>query len=282
MKNFIYKLRYILAVVTCLFGVTIFFINSGTLCNMIVKVLHLRVDPKFIGGEIAADFFDDSEDDSGSGILRYPSNTEFTEGCLDLVRYTVHEPVYDAKWQQSSDYWQIDMEFRSGPAYVRNVMIYIGLLEEENPKLEKLPASSSALYDLAENVDFSEDKGWNFAVWLCGKQGKVFDAEGNFITNVECGFENEGKTVKFRIPLISKNLKRVYTASETYHYVLVGAYSQFDRGGFMPIDILGDNQQLAGWNEDTFTKATINPVTADMKAVSNHNEDEDKHLLLKL
>lgn len=66
MKNFIYKLRYILAVVTCLFGVTIFFINSGTLCNMIVKVLHLRVDPKFIGGEIAADFFDDSEDDSGS------------------------------------------------------------------------------------------------------------------------------------------------------------------------------------------------------------------------
>lgn len=301
MKDFMNKFRVFLAALTCLFGVTIFFINSGTLCNMIVKALHLRVDPKFVGGEIAADFFDDSEDDFGSGILKYPSNAEFAEGSLDLLRYTVHEPVYNAKWQQSPDYWQMDLEFRSGPAHVRNLMIYIGLLEEENPKVEKLAASSVPLYDSAENVEFVEDKAWNFAVWLGGKQGKVFDAEGNFICNTELGFENEGKTVKIRIPLKEKTLQRVYTARETYHYVEVGAYSQFDRGGFMPIekrrsnsrggtvtsrdfnslvpkiyDVLGDNSQLAGWNEDELTKAVVNPVVADMNAVSNHNEDEDK------
>lgn len=300
MKNLIYKFRILLAALTCLFGVTIFFINSETLCNMIVKVLHLRVDPKFVGGEIAADFFDDSEDDSGSGILIYPSSADFTEGSLDLVRYTVHEPVYDAKWQQNADYWQIDLQFRSGPAHVRNVMIYIGLKEEENPKIEKLISSTETLYESAENIVFSKEIPWNFAVCFCGNQGKVYDAKGNFIVDTENCFENDDKTVKIRIPLKNKKLQKVYTAVETYHYVLVGAYSQYDCGAFMPIeeyrsnsrggtvnpvdfnplipkvyDILGDNQQLATWNKDNRTKAIVNPVTADMKAVSNHNDEED-------
>ena len=271
-----------MAVLTCLFGVTIFFINSGTLCNMIVKVLHLRVDPKFTGGEIAADFFDDSEDDCGSGSLKYPLSSEFAEGSLDLLRYTVHEPVYNAKWQQTPDYWQMDLEFRGGPAHVRNVMIYLGLLEEENPKIEKLAASTVPLFDLAENVEFAEDKPWNFAVRLGGKQGKVYDAKGDFICNAELGFENDGKTVKFRIPLKEKKLQRVYTARETYHYVQVGAYLHVPE----VYDILGDNSQLAGCNEDKLSKVIVKPVVADMKAVSNHNEDEDNqfisHVLNKL
>lgn len=300
MKNFLYKFRVLLAAASCIFGISIFFINSGTLCNMLVKALHLKVDPKFVGGEIAADFFDDSEDDCGSGILKYPASSEFTEGSLDLLRYTVHQPVYDAKWQTSHDYWQMDLEFESGPAYVRNLMIYIGLKTEENSKVENLTSSLETLFDAAENVEFAPEYPWNFAVWICGNQGKVYDAEKNFICNVELGVENEGKTVKFRIPLKDKKIQRAYVATETYHYVLVGAYSQFDRGGFMPIekrrsnsrggtvkskdfntlipkvyDLLGDNQKLASWDEEELTKAQILPVVADMKSISKQNQNED-------
>lgn len=301
MKDFIYKIRVFFVAVCSLAGISFFFINSETLCNMVVNSLHLKVDARFVGGEIAADFFDDSEDDSGSGILKYPSNAEFAEGCLDLLRYTVHQPVYDAKWQQNPDYWQIALEFKNGPVNVRNIMIYIGIQEDENPKIEKLTSSSETLFDAAENVELGAENPWNFAVWIGGKEGNVYDANGNFICSAQMGFENNGKSVKFRIPLKDKKLQRVYTAQETYHYVLVGAYSQFDRGGFMPIekrrsnsrggttsaktfnplipklyDVLGDNQQLAEWNEDDLTKAKIIPFVADMKAVLNHNHNEDE------
>lgn len=304
MTKILDTLRIILTTFTCLFGISIFFINSGTLCNMVVKAFHLKVDPKFVGGEIAADFFDDSEDDFGSGVLKYPLNKEFTEGSLDLLRYTVHQPVYNAKWQQSPDYWQIDLEFKSGTENVRNIMIYIGLSEEENSKLTKLNSSTTTLFEGAENVEFTSGIPWNFAIWLKGKEGNVYNANGEFICKTELGIENEGKTIKFRIPLKDKQLQRVYSATETYHYVCVGAYSQFDRGGFMPIekrrsnsrggtasskdfnplvpkiyDILGNNKQLADWNADELTKAVITPVKADMKLAVNSNQNEDKEFI---
>jgi len=296
-KNLFYYLRVALVVFICLFGISIFFINSSFLCNLLVNGLHLKVAPSFTGGEIAADLFDDSEDDSGSGILRYPANAEFTEGSLDLVRYTVHQPVYNAKWQVNADYWQLDLEFKGQANPVRNIMIYIGV-PQGNPVLPPLAASQNTLFDNAENLLFDQDKPWNFAVWIFGAEGKVYDAEGTCLCNAEMNFLNNGKTVRVRIPLKDKNLKRLYSAETTYHYVVVGAYSQFDLGGFMPIekrrsnsrggtksakdfntllpkvyDILGDNIQLAGWDANLLTKAAIEPVEVQMKTVKAGKED---------
>lgn len=299
-KNIFYNIRVILVVLICLMGISVFFINSGFLCNLIVNGLHLKIAPSFTGGEIAADFFDDSEDDSGSGILRYPASAEFTEGSLDLVCYTVHQPVYDAKWQINADYWQMVLEFKAEANPVRNIMIYIGLKEKSDSRLAPLPASSETLFDNAENLQFPEDRPWNFAVWISGSEGKIYDAEGKFLYDAEMGFLNNGKTVRFRIPLKDKNIQRVYSAEETFHYVIVGAYSQFDLGGFMPIekrrsnsrggtksakdfnplipkvyDLLGDNQQLAGWDSDLLTKATVQPVEVQMK-IKKSGKDEFK------
>lgn len=300
-ENIIYNFRVLLAAIICILGVSIFFINSGTLCNLLATGLNLKVSPSFTGGEIASDFFDDSEDDFGSGNLRYPSNTEFAEGSLDLVRYTVHQPVYDAKWQSNADYWQLSMDFRNGPANVRNIMIYIALPESENEKLEPLEASTETLFTPAENIEFNGEKPWNFAVWICGNEGKVFDANKNQICTTEISYKNDLKTVRIRIPLEDKNLQRIYTAKESYHYVLVGAYSPFDLGGFMPIekrrsnsrggtksskefnslipkiyDILGDNQQLASWDAEELIKATISPVTANMISPKNNRNKKDE------
>ena len=72
-------------------------------------------------------------DDDGAGNLRYPTNKNFEEGALDLVRYTVHQPVTNARWQNSADYWQLDIEYKNGPAFVRNIMIYIGLDKNFEP-----------------------------------------------------------------------------------------------------------------------------------------------------
>lgn len=297
-KNIFYYIRVLLVVFICFFGITIFFINSNFLCNLLVNGLHLKVAPSFTGGEIVADFFDDSEDDFGSGILRYPSNAEFAEGSLDLVRYTVHQPVYDAKWQANADYWQLDLEFRTEANPIRNIMIYIGLPQTDNSALPPLSASSVSMFDNAENVQFTEANPWNFAVWVCGSEGKIYDAEGNLLCNAEMNFLNNGKSVRIRIPLKDKNLQRVYSAETTYHYVIVGAYSQFDLGGFMPIekrrsnsrggvksskdfnplvpkafDILGDNAQLAGWDANLLTKATIQPVEVQMKVKKSDKDD---------
>jgi len=298
-SNIFYGFRVFLVVLTCLFGVAIFFINSNFLCNLLVRSLHLKIAPSFIGGEVAEVIYDDSEDDFGSGILTYPMNSEFAEGSMDLLQYTVHKPVFNAAWQTNPDYWQLDLDFRSGSEDVRNIMIYLGIDTEQNQKLEALPSSAVPLNASAENVVFDSVFPWNYAVWIGGKEGKVFDCENNFICDAEMIFLNKGKTIKVRIPLKDKGLQRVYSAPKTYHYVLVGAYSRFDVGGFMPIekrrsnsrggtaksnqfntlipkvyDILGDNQQLATWNKDELTRATVHPVCADMEREQVRKDDE--------
>lgn len=305
-KNFLYNFRVLITTVCCLAGVSIFFINSNLLCNMIVKAFHLKVDPAFLGGQISADFFDDSEDDSGSGILRYPANSEFAEGSLDLVRYTVHKPVFNAQWQNYPDYWQLDLEFKNSGADIRNIMIYLNIDTAGNTKAEPLGTCSETLFTPAESVTFDPEHPWNYAVWISGYQCRIYDSNKEHVCDAELNVLNKGKSLKVRIPLKDKGLQRVYSAPVTYHYVLVGAYSKFDLGGFMPIekrrsnsrggtikakefntlipkvyDILGDNSQLDSWDENTLAKAEIVPVCAQMEVIKS-NKDENKEFISKV
>ena len=296
LTNIRYKWTVCKAIFCCFFGVSLFFICSSVPSNFIGNFLH--VDPSFTGGLVCADFMDAIGDDKGAGEkleLRYPLNKSFSEGSLDLVRYTVHEPVINARWQQSSEYWQLALEYKSGPADVRNIMIYI---DADNIQ----GGSTEPLFDSAEKVCFDEEHPWDFALWLCADQAKLYDSRGDFICNTEYYNMNNGSQIKVRIPLRDKRIQKILGARKTWHYVLTGAYSQFDRGGFMPLekkpamahggmknskefnnlvppvyDIAGPKEALASWNSETFEKAKLSPVEASMTAHKKSKSEEEKN-----
>ena len=174
----------------CFFSIFIFFVSSSILTNWLGKFLH--VHPLYTGGEIAASVFDTAGDDNGNGILNYPTNQAFAEGSMDLVRYTVHEPVVDAKWQNYSAFWQLVLEYKNGPAKVRNIMIYIDLNNVEG-------GSTEPLFDAAENVVFDPAHPWDFAIWICDGHGTVYDCQKNELCNTEYFEIDGGKSIKINI-----------------------------------------------------------------------------------
>lgn len=269
----------------CIFGITMFFINSSTISNFLATSLKLRVNPDMTGGELAADFFDDSEDDNGNGSLVYPSNAQFSKGSLDLVRYTVHKPVFNAKWQEYADYWQLDFEFAGNEKDARNIMVYFGM-----DSVDENAGEVSTLFENAENVTFS--KPWHYVLWISEGEGKLFNYRKEEICKTQTSFEKNGRQIIVRIPLENKELQKLYIAEKSWHYVLVGGFSKWDRGGFMPLekrksyskgsvakgaefhnlipkiyDVLGDNTQLGSWDKNELKKAELNPVEVNMKSV---------------
>ena len=179
LSNFLYKYKLVKISVFSLFGISIFFIFSSDLSDLLGN--YLKVHPSFTGGEIAGDFIDASGDDYGAGgdfALRYPLNNAFKKCSLDIIRYTVHKPVFNARWQQSAEYWQLDIEYKGGNAAVRNSMIYIDLDNVEE-------GSSKTLFESAEKVCFDSEHKWDFAIMICAENGKVFDSNGNYLCDVE-------------------------------------------------------------------------------------------------
>ena len=300
MNMTIRKIRYswkmFVTVFSCFFGISLFFIFSSVPQQFIGNYLH--VDPSYTGGLVSADFIDATGDDTGAGgaqELRYPLNKAFTEGSLDLVRYSVHQPVTNARWQQSSEYWQLSLEYKSGPAAVRNIMIYIDADNIEGGNTEPL-------FDSAEKLTFDPEHPWDFALWISGGEGKLYDSNGDFICNTEYYSLNNETQLNIRIPLRDKRVQKLLGSEKTWHYVLTGAYSQFDRGGFMPLekrpamahggmknsieynnlipplyDIPGSNEALASWKADTFEKAKITPVEVSMKAGKKSKSEKEKN-----
>lgn len=290
MKKLLRKLYIFTAAFISFYGIMIFFILSSGLTEKLGA--HLHVLPSYNGGEVASSVNDSENDDNGNGNLVYPSSSQFEEGSLDLVHYTVHKPVYNAKWQTNSEYWQLILEFRNGPAKVRNIMIYIDL-DNFEWETDYKNRGLSPLYEDAENVTFDESHPWDFAVQIADSHGKVFAPGAEFICNAEYYELNDGKTIKIRIPLWNKNLQKVYTSQKTYHYVLAGGYSEYESGNFISLeklpavshgstkspeeynklipqvyDILGENNQLGTWNTEIFTKAKLIPVEIEMNPSS--------------
>jgi len=296
LTNIRYKWTLLKTAVICFAGVSIFFITSSVPSNFVGS--FLQVDPSYTGGPVSADFMDSMGDDKGAGNqfeITYPLNKAFAEGSLDLVRYTVYQPVTNARWQQSSDYWQLSLEYKNGPAMVRNIMVYIDADNIDG-------GSTAPLFDSAEKVSFDDEHPWDFALWLCGNEGKLYDSAGNFICNTEYYNLNDDRQIKVRIPLRDKRIQKILGAKKTWHYVLTGAYSLFDRGAFMPLekkpaiahggmrvsknfnnllpplyDILGSNESLASWNSETFEKARLSPAEASMAAGKKSKSEEEKN-----
>jgi len=296
-------LRIIVIALTCVFGVSVFFIYSSNISDFIASSLKLHIDSGFVGGEIIQTFYDGEEDDDGNGSLEYPSNKRFEKGSLDLISYTVHKPVYEARWQQYPEYWQIDLKYKESGIGTRNIMIYIGANNMDGDNTE-------TLFYGAENVSFNPNYPWTYALWIRDGKTSLFHNQ-NEIREIQSSLASDGRSISIRIPLEDKELRKVYSSKQTWHYVLTGVYSPFDRGGFSPIeqrknisrgsvkktsdysqlipkvyDMLDDcflgcpkqYDQLNSFDLDNYTKAVIYPSVVNM-IQDNKSQDEYEILM---
>ena len=185
------KIKIIIIAIGCLFGISLFFINSSIMTNFLGSFLH--VDYSYTGGIVAGDFVDFIGDDD-----------------IGIVRYAVHKPVTNARWQKSADYWQLDLEAKDASAYEKTIKIFIC---------------------------FDKNHPWNFSVWINGGKGTVYNSNGELLCNTEMSFMNDGKLLKLRIPLHNKELLKILGAEKSWHYIVTGTDLQFDRDDFPPLEV---------------------------------------------
>lgn len=181
-KNFFYGCRVAKTALICILGVPMFFVFSEVPANFIGSFLH--VDPTYTGGLVAEEIVDPIGNASEKG---------------GLVCYTVHQPVTGARWQKSSEYWQVVFNY-NGAAAQKDSVVYIA----------------------ADNMARGE-QDWNFALKIDGAQGQVYDNDGSYICAAEIYPLNGGEQVKARIPLQDKRLQALLASKKTWHY--------FDFGG---------------------------------------------------
>ena len=264
------------------------FYFSGSLQRMVNSVLKLEIYPPLIGGPVAHTVYDPMKDDTGCGTLVYPANRQFAEGNLDLVSYTVREPVFQAPWQDVPEFWQLELEFRTGfcehSDTVRNRTIYIYL---HIPGFGE--GSLETLYERSELVSFDPGYPWHFALAVTGDNGVIYNRDGDRVDVLNVLYSNNGKKVFVKVPLTKKELQRFYTIDSIRHYVLVAAHSPLDTGGVLPVakrktrtagggarsrltprvyDLLSEGNQsdmLSSWNDATFELACIEPVEIPMR-----------------
>ncbi len=180
MNRFHAKFKILSAAFSCFFGITLFFVFSDIMTNFLGS--FLRVDPSYTGGEVCGEFI---------------GNNISANAKPELVHYTIHQPVTNARWQRSAEYWQLVLEYKNPVAASEDTRIYIGLDNQKN-----------------------NDGLWDFEVQLTAGEGKVFGRDGKFITAVEYYLLNDGTQIKFRIPLSDKRLQKVLGAKKTYHYIV--------------------------------------------------------------
>ncbi len=180
-----YSWKMLTTVFTCFFGISLFFICSSVPQNFIAHFLH--VAPSLTGGLVSTDFINSSEEAS------------------PLLRYTVHEAVTNARWQQSAEYWQLDMEFKSDSSDFQKIRILIDADNIEDSKLAEGPAG-------------------DFVLEINDREGKLYDNTGSFICNTEYYRLKDGSLIKIRIPLQDKRVQKILAAKNTSHYIYQDSY----------------------------------------------------------
>ena len=188
-KKTVIGLRIGFCAFACIFSITFFFINSDTVTRWLAGTLNLHVHPSFTGGKVLADFYD-------------------IKNTSGLLRYSVHEPVRDAKWQQNAEYWQLDLEYESAE--------------------DAEAATNTSLYISTDNE-----------LAIIVKNAEVYDSNGNFLCKCEIQKADSGKIVKIRIPLQNKEVQKVYGAKQTTHSV-----TGFNGQDSYSVDMTGKNGNI--------------------------------------
>lgn len=273
MKKIFYYILASFVATGCLFGVGFFFYSDNILAEVLNRTLKLKISSGYIGGEVIEDIFDSENDDSGDGTLLYPEYSAFKNGSLDLIRYTVHKPVYDAKWQANPEYWQLDFEFKSGTNDLRNILVYIATDNNES-------CSTEPLFENDE-IQFDKSHPWNYALIVNESKSAIYNSNNQIVCETENYCRKNGKEILVRIPLKDKDLQKIYTARKTYHYVITGAYSKYEDDCFIHnsdnktiYDILDTDTS----QKNQLTSKTLRPVEITME-VKKTDKKADKNFI---
>jgi carbohydrate-binding DOMON domain-containing protein len=215
------------------------YIYQGSIREVLDGVLHLKADPVFSGGEVMVKFMDPVGDDYGEGTLTYPGHQGFNgKGFLDVVRYTIYEPVVNARWSNELDFWQLAVTFANvgnpfdAPLGFSHPVIHV-YIDIDGDR----GGSTDTVFPRAELVAFDNTHPWDFMVHIDGYSGSgtIISYDKTFKRPVSIIYVEEKKTVYARILLEDKRLKQVLDGRATYHYVLVGAYDRLASGNFMAV-----------------------------------------------
>lgn len=262
-----------------LFGISSFIIYYDIIGRSLQTVIRLEADPSFTGGRIASVLYDPVGDDHGFGSLDYPESTGLEPGSLDLLRYTVHEPVFNAKWSDPADYWQLDLDFNGPSASFRNIRIYIDSDGDGN-------GSTVTQNEFAEGVEFDPGSPWDYVLSVRNHSGTLTSADRRIEVPLRVSVSRDGKQVTVRVPLAERTLQALYEAKETRHYVCVGAWDPWGKDEFFEVpgstftpnlfDILvsgGESQEalLSAWDEEEFIVPVLYPVAVAMKDKTRNN-----------
>lgn len=285
-KKIAYYIHAACIAVVAIFGITSFMMYYDIIGRSLQSVLHLKINPSFIGGTVAAVFYDPVGDDHGYGNLAQPVHKDFVPGSLDLVRYTVHEPVYNAQWSNLTDYWQLDLAFGGSSDSFRNIRIYIDADCDANGSTETKDA-------FAEGVEFDSLSPWDYVLSVHDRQGTLESCDKTISVPLVVMPSHSKKELTVRIPLANRVLQSLYEASETRHYILVGAWSPWGEDGFaevqeqkeasgltvssftpkiydiLTIDGISQEELLSAWDDDSLTIPVVYPVVVAMHKNSN-------------
>jgi hypothetical protein len=271
MKKILYLFGVLNAVLTTIL-IPQGFIHRDFLIANLDQLIHLKVDPRFSGGEIIGRFMDRIGDDHGEGGLTYPLHPAYldTEGCLDLVRYTVYEPLTNAPWSDEDDYWQFAFTFSNMGNQMGSLLgfshpvihLYIDIDGKEGGSLETADPRSSL-------VRFDEEHPWDFFIHIDGfhEYGTIRSYDGLVEEPVIIYVAEEKKTIVARVLLTNERIKQVLDRRTTFHYVLIGAYDPFAQGLFMPV------KEEAGIRNGGGAASKLTPRIFDYLAPENSSQE---------
>jgi tetratricopeptide (TPR) repeat protein len=277
--------------------VPISFIYGDFLARNLTSALNLHVDERFTGGKVRARFLDPLGDDHGEGGLTYPRHRDYGhEGVLDLVRYTVYEPITDAPWSREKDFWQLSVTFAEMKNTLDTVMPFSHPVVLIYIDIDGAASGSTRTFvPRAELVEFHRDHPWDIFIRVDGYSDKasMYTPEGGEPVALPVFVVEESNTIYIRLPLAEANLKRLLDGRDTFHYVMVGAGDPLSQGRVMRVqdtatrhsgggalssltprvyDYLaprGASQEslLSSYDESAFIYATIRPVSLNEGAI---------------
>lgn len=269
MKNHatVYYLHAVFLALSCLIGIPFFLMYQDVVARSVQSFLSLRTNPDLLGGKIATVLYDPVGDDSGFGSIVYPSFSD-GQGSLDIVRYTVYQPVQGSKGPGLRDYWQLGFTFRAASTQ-RNIRVYLGTQDGQG-------GSVHTKTEFAEGIEFSSRFPWQYLISIIGEKGTIESFDGTFKQDVPVYSLVAGTELVLRIPLTDEELSFLYDFPDMYQYVLVGLNDIQGNGGFsgngvsdfapnlydivVPEGFL-QSELLSGWSEEDFTLATLEPVS---------------------
>ena len=271
---------YILAsfiLIIALAGITSFFMYSDIIGRSVQSVLSLETDPSYTGGRIADVFSDPVGDDHGYGKLAYPKHADFAPGSLDLVRYVVHEPVFNAQWTDLHEFWQIDLVFSAPSENTRNIRIYIDADGDGK-------GSTETKITNAENIEFDPSFPWDYVLSVQNHSGTIRSSDCSLVLPLRVTESNDKKEMTIRIPLQNRVLQSLYAVSKTRQYVCIGGWQPWGRDGFVDTsdssfvpklyDIIvpagmKQEQILSAWDDDSFVVPVMHPIVVRMHPDKN-------------